>query len=254
MVSYMGAMTAIDKKSPVPYYHQLKTLIVQDITQRGLERGDRLAGDFELCEQYGVSRTVVRQALRELEYDGVVVRERGRGTFVGDRKTSQGFGNALIGSFEDIQSGKGSQRTHVLRGELVPATLTVARDLGIEEGVLVVEIERVRLVDGEPWAYTVTQLPEDIGSGLLNENLEDASIYGVLERQLGVRFDRAQRTIEAGTAPAVASESLGIAPGEPVLIMRSISYDHRGVPVERFTGYHRGDRSRLDVEVRRSNE
>jgi len=244
-------VSEIDKKSPVPFYHQLKALIVQDIARRGLEPGDRLPGDFELCSQYGVSRSVVRQALTELEFEGVVVRERGRGTFVGDRKTSEGFGHALIGTFEDIQSGEGSQRTRLLRRRVIPASPGIARDLALETDSPVVEIERVRLLDGAPWAYTITQLPEAIGAKLMNEDLEDVSLYGLLERQMGVRFERARRTIEAGLAPEGVVKDLGIRADTPVLVMRSVSYDDHGIPVERFTGYHRGDRSRLDIEVRK---
>ena len=58
-----GPHAGIDKGSPVPFYRQLKEILRADIAERGLRAGDRLPGDHELCEQYGVSRPVVRQAL-----------------------------------------------------------------------------------------------------------------------------------------------------------------------------------------------
>jgi GntR family transcriptional regulator len=116
-----------------------------------------------------------------------------------------------------------------------------------------VEVERLRLLDGEPWAHTVTQFPRGVGEALLTADLTDVSLYGLLERHGQVRFERARRSIEAGVAPTVVATLLGIADGAPVLVMRSISYDDTGMPVERFTGHHRGDRSRLDIDVRRSN-
>ncbi|MFF7158452.1 GntR family transcriptional regulator [Streptomyces sp. NPDC008139] len=97
----MHCARGIDHGSVVPFYHRLKQLIIEDIAARGLEPGDRLSGDFQLCERYGVSRTVVRQALQGLEREGAVIREKGRGTFVADRKSSEGFGHAMIGLFEE---------------------------------------------------------------------------------------------------------------------------------------------------------
>jgi GntR family transcriptional regulator len=240
----------IDRRSPLPFYSQLKALITADIAARGLEPGDRLPGEHELSERYDVSRTVVRQALSDLEHERVIRREKGKGTFVGDPRSSRGFGGALVGVFEDVQGGAGHQHSRVLRRGLVPASARVADDLGVKEGAEVVEIERVREVDGVPWAFTRTQLPIDIGEPLLRAPLEDVSLFGVLERDYGVQFDRARRSIVAEQASDQVAGALNTSPGAPVLVMRSLSYDDAGRAIERFVGYHRGDRSRLDIEVR----
>jgi len=245
----MGDALVIDRNSPVPFYWQLKQLMVAEIADRGLEPGDRLPGEHELCQRYDVSRTVVRQALLELEHESVIRRERGRGTFVGELRSSRGIGGALVGSFEDIQSAGDQQRSKVVRKGIVEASPRVASDLRLAAGAPVVEIERVREVDGVPWALTRTQLPLDIGEPLLGVELEDVSLFAVLESRFGIRFERASRSIEAVTAPTDVASALGISSGAPTLLMRSVSFDGEGRPVERFTGYHRGDRSRLDVQV-----
>lgn len=241
---------AIDRRSPIPFYVQLKEAIVDLIATGGYEPGDRLPGEMELCEQYDVSRTVVRQALLELELEGHIRREKGRGTFVADRHSTRGIGGTLVGAFEDIQSGGGEQRSRVLRRGIIPASSGVARDLGVDEGEDVVEIERLREIDGTPWAFTRTQLPLDIGRPLLDVALEDVSLFGILEREFGVRFDRARRAVEADIAHEPIASLLGVAPGAPLLVMHSISFDDSGRPIERFTGHHRGDRGRLEIEVR----
>ncbi len=241
---------AIDRRSPIPFYVQLKEAIVDLIATDGYEPGDRLPGEMELCEQYDVSRTVVRQALLELELEGHIRREKGRGTFVADRHSTRGIGGTLVGAFEDIQSGGGEQRSRVLRRGIIPASSGVARDLGVDEGEDVVEIERLREIDGTPWAFTRTQLPLDIGRPLLDVTLEDVSLFGILEREFGVRFDRARRAVEADIAHEPIASLLGVASGAPLLVMHSISFDDSGRPIERFTGHHRGDRGRLEIEVR----
>ena len=78
----------IDRRSPLPFYHQLKQILLADLRERDLAPGARLPGDHELCGTYDVSRTVVRQALAELETEGVIERVKGRGTFVPPRKTA----------------------------------------------------------------------------------------------------------------------------------------------------------------------
>ena len=140
----MPNRSAIDRRSELPLYSQMKRLIRADIAERGLEPGDRMMGDHELCDRYDVSRTVVRQALLELEHEGAIRRERGRGTFVGDLRSSRGFGGALIGTFEDIQGDIGEQHSRVVRRGFVLASPRVATDLGVPIGSQVVEIESVK--------------------------------------------------------------------------------------------------------------
>ena len=77
-------MTNVDRNSPIPIYHQLKTVLQEQI-ENGLWRpGDRLPTEQELCRMYNISRSPVRQALKELEYERVILRRPGLGTFVED--------------------------------------------------------------------------------------------------------------------------------------------------------------------------
>jgi len=76
----------IDKTSPVPYYYQLEQLLRERIENGRLKPGDILPSETELCSTFRVSRTVVRQALNKLCQDGIVYKEKGRGTFVAKPK------------------------------------------------------------------------------------------------------------------------------------------------------------------------
>lgn len=75
-------MTSIDPSRPIPIYYQLKTLILEEIARGRYQPGSRLPTEMELCELYGISRTPVHRALAELADEGVVLRQRRRGTFV----------------------------------------------------------------------------------------------------------------------------------------------------------------------------
>lgn len=221
---------------------------------RDARPGDRLAGDHELCETYGVSRTVVRQALAELEAEGVIERIKGRGTYVAHGKIGEGLVQSLTGLFEDVAARGGHLRSDVRALAEVPADEHVAAQLGLEAGDRVIEIERLRYVDEEPWVLTTTHIPLDLARGLVDEDLSDQSLYALLEQKYGVAPVRGRRSVEATLAGAGLARSLGIAKGAPVLTLRSLSFGADGRPVESFVAYHRGDRSRFEVELMRSSK
>lgn len=238
----------IDRNSPVPYYHQLKSLLRAEITRTKLIPGDRLPGDHQLCARYGVSRTVVRQALTELEVEGVIDRFKGRGTFVAAEKTSQGLVQSLTGLYEDVASHGLHLRSEVRRLDVVPADRQVAADLELAEGDPVVVLERIRFIDDIPWVVVTSYLPDGLVAGLADEDLTSRSLYAVMERY-GVRPVRGRRSVEARIASASVARDLGLRRGAAILLLSSVGYAADGRAVETFQALHRGDRSRFEVAL-----
>ena len=239
----------INRSSPLPYYHQLKQLLVQEIARRGLRPGDLLPGDHALCDTYDVSRTVVRQALTELEFEGVIERIKGKGTFVAQPKTAEGLVQSLTGLFEDVAARGGHLRSDVRTLRVVPADSHIAAELRVEPDTPVVLLERLRFVEELPWVLTVTHLPHDLVPGLEYEDLTNQSLYALLENRYGVRLVRGRRSVEATLAGQVLAGALEIPVGAAVLTLRSLSVDADDRPVESFVAYHRGDRSRFEVDL-----
>ena len=242
----------IDKDSPVPYYRQLKEILRADIEQRDLRPGDRLPGDHELCERYGVSRPVVRQALSELQYEGVLERVKGRGTFVVPQLTSQSLVQSLSGLYDDVAALGRRLRSEVRTLKVTAADADVAARLELPVGTAVVELERLRFVDDEPWVYTVSHVPAALAPDLVDQDLHEQSLYGLLERRYGLRLTRSRRGVEARSAGTALARDLGIPRNGPVLKLTSVSFDAGNRPVETFVAYHRGDRSRFEVELERA--
>jgi GntR family transcriptional regulator len=246
--SSTGAPT-IDKASPVPYYQQLKEILRADIARRELRPGARLPGDHELCEQYGVSRPVVRQALSELQYEGVLDRVKGRGTFVAPQLTSQSLVQSLTGLHADVSAMGRTLLSDVRALKVTAADPEVAARLEIPVGTAVVLIERLRFVDGEPWVYTVSHVPAALAPDLVDQDLREQSLYALLERRYGLRLLRSRRAVEAHAPSARLARDLGLPRHGPVLKLTNVSYDADNRPVETFVAYHRGDRSRFEVEL-----
>ncbi len=244
-------MSGVDRSAPLPLYYQLKQLLLADLKRRKLKPGDRMLGDHELCERYGVSRTVVRQALSELQAAGVIERVNGRGTFVAHPKTAEGLVQSLTGLFEDVAARGGKLHSQVRRLELTTADAAVAEALMIEVGAPVIVLDRLRFVDDVPWVLAITHVPYELAPGLLDEDLSDQSLYALLEDKYGVRLKSGRRSIEATTADTALARSLGIRRGAPILVLTSVSLGLNDRPVETFVAYHRGDRSRFEVALNR---
>ena len=242
----------IDKASPLPYYRQLKEILRADIEQRDLRPGDRLPGDHELCEQYGVSRPVVRQALSELQYEGVLDRVKGRGTFVAPQLTSQSLVQSLTGLFDDVAAMGRTLRSEVRTLKVTAADADVAARLEVPQGTAVVALARLRFVDDEPWVYTVSHVPAALAPDLVDQDLREQSLYGLLERRYGLRLTRSRRTVEAHSPSTALARDLGIPRHGPVLKLTNVSFGADNRPVETFVAYHRGDRSRFEVELERA--
>jgi GntR family transcriptional regulator len=242
----------IDRLAPTPMYHQLKRRIIDDIARLGLRPGSILPGEHKLCEQFGVSRTVVRQALAQLEHQGVIERVKGKGTFVAHQKTPESLVHTLTGLYEEVAARGGHVHSVVRRQEIVLADDGVADALAVEPGTPVVVIERLRYVDDEPWSWTTTYLPHEVGLLVLRDDLRDQSLYALLAAH-GIRAVSGVRSAEAASADEAQGALLKVGAGQALLVLRSVSYDESGRPMEYFVAYHRGDRSRFEFQLSASS-
>lgn len=231
-----------------PMHEQLQQRLRDAIDRGALAPGDALPGEHALCQIFGVSRTVVRQALGELEHDEVVARHKGKGTFVRPPKRREALAGRLTGLYQEITAQGGSVESTVLRHEQVPAPAVVAQGLGLEPGTDVVMLERLREVNGERWSLSTTYLPVRIGRLIEGADLEHGSLYEVLDTH-GVRPAAGERTVEAVVPDDRERSLLGLAPGTPALRLTSATFDAGGEPLEFFSALHRGDRSRFVFQM-----
>ena len=242
---------AINFESHIPFYIQLMDILREKVQQEYWVPGDQIPGEQDLCEIYGVSRTVVRQALRELELEGVVNRRRGKGTFISHPKISEGLVQKLTGFYQDMVERGLKPVTKVLHQNVTPSTEKVARFLDINPGDKVIDIQRLRFINDEPIQLVTTYLPFEICPALASVDLTNRSLYEFLENNCGVFLARGSRYIEAVLANEAEAALLDIEHGSPLLMLDSISYTENDQPIEYYHAVHRGDRSRFEVELLR---
>jgi GntR family transcriptional regulator len=216
--------------------------------------GEQLPSETELCAQYGVSRTVVRQALQDLTHEGLVKRRRGKGSFVASRKISEQLVQRLTGFYQDMVEQGLTPATKVLSKRVVPATPEIAACLEVAEGTPVIEVVRLRSVQDVPIVLVTTFIPYALCPDLMNEDLTNQSLYALLENRYQLYVARGRRTIQAVLADGQEARLLEVAKGAPLFRLDSTSYLSDGRGVEYYFAYHRGDRSQFEVELIRTRD
>jgi GntR family transcriptional regulator len=242
----------VDRTSSIPLYVQLRDALQAQIEQGSWSPGDQLPGDQELCEIYGVSRTVVRQALQELSFQGTINRHRGRGTFVAEPKiSSTSLVHSLMGFHEDMVVRGLEMRDEILEKVMLPVNPKIAHYLDLEALAPIVKLERLRFVEGEPIVHVTSYLPYDLCPTIMTADLTEKSLYAYLDEECDLRVTRGRRRIEAVAVNEPEARLLQVETGAPVLRMESVSYLQDGRPIEYFDALFRGDRSRFELEVAR---
>ena len=175
----------VDPESPLPLYAQVEAILGARIADGTFPPGSQLPNEDELIERYAVSRTTIRQTIQNLMRRGMVEIRRGKGTFVLQPKITQEL-TELSGFVEDMQSLGRRPSARLLDKQIMSASQSVARELAITAGTLVVRIQRVRLADNSPLSFDETYLPRQIGEKIMENNLEMEPIFSLLEQ----KYDR----------------------------------------------------------------
>lgn len=239
----------LNRQSGIPLYLQLHDLLRSKIERGEWQPGDMLPTESALMEQYQVSRATVRQALDTLVQEGLIYRERGRGTFVSHPKVQQGLVR-IVSFTEDMHQRGFEPGTKVLSATLIAASKDLAKSLDIEPGAEVARIERLRLADSEPMSIEISYLVHDYCPGVLERDYAQYPLREMLERTYNIHLASATQAIRAINASQEIAKQLNISPGDALLFIERVSLTDYGVPIEFLRIYHRGDRYVLYNELK----
>ena len=239
----------IDKISPLPYYYQLEQLLREKIENGKLKPGDALPSEAELCSIFGVSRTVVRQALNKLCQDGIVYKEKGRGTFVAKPKLQEKFVQRTYGFYQEMKEKGLKVESKVLEHELIEPPTRIRTLLKITKGQKVVKTSRLRSVNKELVMFTTTYVRSDLCPGLEKEDLTNRSLYQLLWDKYRLKISYGHRTLEAVAASKYEADMLKVPRRSPLIYLESVSYLEDSTPIEYFEAWHRGDKCKFAIEL-----
>jgi len=220
------------EKLPQPLPLIARDKIEELIQNSALSPGDRLPKETKLAQMLGVSRLTIREALRLLEEDGVIVRRQGRGTFV--RNSDLIIRNPLevnISVTEVIESKGLKAGTAWFKLERAKADKKISDKLNIEVGSPVVILERVRTADEKPVAYTLDVFSENIVGGMESLKELDGSLSKLLEKKHNQKIEYSVSKIIPILPRPHILDKLKIGKLSPLLLVEEVDYTSEDKPI-----------------------
>ncbi len=186
----------INKNLKIPYYYQLYENLVKSIQSNELIEGQKLESELELCEKFGVSRITVRQALKELELNGYIIRERGKGTFI--KKKIETHSLQKVSSIVDELRKEGIKtKNKIVQKEVILPDIKIKNILQLKDKEKILFVKRLVLAFGKPLYLTKAYLPFAISGNISNEILIENSFTRIVTQILKLRLIHSKRILEA---------------------------------------------------------
>ena len=219
---------------------RIVSALLEELRTGRYAQTDRLPAEVDLAAELGVSRTVIRDALSEMERAGYIERVRGIGTVVNrsvlnlrsrlDQKLEY---YPLIRSFGSYPHADGIQIYPVRAGE------ELARDLAIEPGDDVICIKKRILADTTPVIYSIDYLPRALfGSRDYTRIDLSGDVFDVLERECRQQVASNVAHLKASCGDEPIRAAMRLAPGEAMLLLDEICYNRLCHPVMRSLSYY----------------
>jgi GntR family transcriptional regulator len=232
----------------VPRYHRIAEELRERIQSGELPPGARLTNQRQMAREFGVTLMTLRQGLEVLEREKLIRRQHGLGTFVAapsidyDILHHRRFAGDLLALGEPLT-------TRVLSSHFVHADRRVSAALGLPDRAWVLELERLRLVDGHPVSLQRSFLPETLGEELMKADLAATSLRQALEFKLGVAIERARENVSAVRLGQREARALGCPTGVPAFESERVSYTTDGQAIVFDRVFIPGDRFRITREL-----
>lgn len=242
----------MELKEGTPLHKQISDWLKQEIESGALTSDEKLPSENELSNKFDVSRVTVRRALQTLENEQLIYRCQGLGSFVTDQRTHQSF--SILNDFSEELEGSGMEASSQLI-TFEQVDISDQKDLlsylGIENKKIAVKLERVRLGDGEPIAYDITWMPIFYGQLIEGYDLEQATIFQILEGEFDIPIQKGCYRMEAAVANKELGKHLHVEPQTPLLLMNRISYTIGEKPVYYQQRYYRNDKMVFELIAER---
>lgn len=241
------------KEGGVPRHEQISNWLREQISSGSYKVDEKLPSEHELSDKFGVSRVTVRRALQTLEGEKLIYRSQGLGSFVADNRSHQPLVR-LTDFIEDMSRAGMDASSKVLKMNPIAAPEHVATVLKVSPDSTVIRLDRLRLGDQLPIALDITWLPVFYGQLIENYDLEEETIYGILEREYDIPVEKGRYRIEAENADRYLAEHLDVSEGEALLLIDRLSLTVAEKPVYYQKRYYRTDRIVYEMMLERKTD
>ena len=228
------------------------TEIRDNILSGTWNRGFQLPGELDLARRLGVSVITIRQALGRLSEEGLIRRERAKGTFVSWSGPVNQAINLEIEAENLVTLNPEGTSFKLLRTETIDPPAGLRRDFGLAHGEKVTRMTRVRVAHGQPLAYVYSYVRAQIAAKLAQKSLLKLPLSSVIENAWGIKITDVRHVVGAKLADDEVSAHLEIPPGSPVLFVER-NYLCKKELVLRTQGFYRSDLFRYELKLKRGS-
>ncbi|SHJ56665.1 transcriptional regulator, GntR family [Anaerobranca californiensis DSM 14826] len=239
------------KRDPRPLYLIVKDKLLELIKKGYYTNGSKLPSEFELAKDFGVSRPTLREALRVLEEENVLIKKHGVGTFVNSTPTKIKSGiEHLFSVTESIEQLNLKAGTKILSVQIVDPDDKDRQKLKLNFPSQLIKIERVRTANGEPVVFCIDKLVQGDLDQNLFQNIE-GSIFEVLEKHYNKRITYAVSEIVPVLANFKLADALEISSRTPLLLLEQVHFTNDEQPILYSKNYFRADKFAFHVVRKR---
>ncbi len=241
-------MKLIDKESYIPYYVQIKHMLIDRIRNGTYQEHSSMPSEGSLAKEFTVTRMTVRKALDELKREGLIKSERGKASTISAEKIEQSLQRFYRFGKEIGDTGIAAQSRVVKRVQAVPPeeVLQIFDDL---EGGEYYEIVRLRFYKDMPISLECLYIPCTAAPGIIDEPIEQVSIADLLEEKYGHQIEKATEYLYPRIADAYESEMLGVPVHSPIFQTERITRTVTGRIIEFRRSTIRGDKVKFSTEL-----
>ncbi|GAB1761367.1 MULTISPECIES: GntR family transcriptional regulator [Priestia] len=240
----------IGSNKNIALYLQVKDVLIKRIQEKTWKPNTLIPTEQELMQEFDVSRTTLRQAISMLVQDGLLEKKQGRGTIVKPQPLIGGSLGKLKGLAEEVAEKGLTPNSKLIRTDFKKDLYYETSMLELDAGEEVLVIERIRFADEVPIAIERSCWPTHIGKILVEQDLNRAKFYEVLEEN-EIFLKRAKEKISAINATIYEADLLGIRGGEALLEMTRVSYGFDDKPLEFTVTKYRSDKYHYNIELTR---
>lgn len=239
------------ERGVVPLYAQLARILRTQINSGEYKSDDALPTEQALSKAFGVSRITVREALRILTEEGLIVRQSGKGTFVAKRA---GLGASLWAAVTvpDIMHDGHEIRRNYLGHRLLRASHGIAESLQIPTNARVLEVQSLMHIGKTVLAHVTVWVPYALGRRIPKKRIGETPLIILLSEICGVQITEVDQWTTASLADKRIGDALGVSPGDPILVIERLFYDPEGHPIELAVNRYRTDQYRHHVRLQQA--
>lgn len=209
-----------------PLYEKIYDEMKNEIASGRYKPGEQFPTEAELQQKYEVSRITIRAALEQLANDNIIIRYRGRGTYVSEKKITRSF-DKILGFSEMCEQAHVKPDAKVIKCKIEPANAEDIEGLSLSDEEKVLVIERIRYADDMPVALEINRFTQNY-LFLLNEDLNHVSLYRLLNEKYNISFVRGPITLQIKRTDFETANYLDVEEGYPLLMLTSSVCDTEG--------------------------